>query len=66
MYGSFRTLTNKILEYLSAESPQDLFAKILERLEDDYEIGENARYLKLKIFFNSKLKYLLDIYLLIF
>ncbi|XP_076109505.1 uncharacterized protein LOC143078527 [Mytilus galloprovincialis] len=43
MFGSFRTLTNKISEYLSAESPQDLFAKILERLEDEFEKGQTPR-----------------------
>lgn len=43
MYGSFRTLTTKIQEYLSADSPQDLFAKILERLEGDFEKAQNDR-----------------------
>ncbi|XP_071175248.1 uncharacterized protein [Mytilus edulis] len=43
MYGSFRTLTEKIQEYLSADTPQDLFAKILDRLEEDFEKGDNAR-----------------------
>ncbi|XP_052059702.1 uncharacterized protein LOC127700331 [Mytilus californianus] len=43
MFGSFRTLTNKISEYLSAESPQDLFAKILERLEEEFEKGQTPR-----------------------
>ncbi|CAG2252128.1 NPHP3 [Mytilus edulis] len=43
MFGSFRTLTNKITEYLSAESPQDLFAKILERLEEEFEKGQTPR-----------------------
>lgn len=43
MYGSFRTLTAKIQEYLSADTPQDLFAKILDRLEEDFEKGDNAR-----------------------
>lgn len=43
MYGSFRTLSDKIQEYLTADTPGDLFAKILERLEGDFEKGENAR-----------------------
>ncbi|KAL4237051.1 hypothetical protein ACF0H5_005435 [Mactra antiquata] len=43
MYGSFRTLSAKIQEYLTAGSPGDLFAKILERLEDDFEKGVHAR-----------------------
>ncbi|XP_053394800.1 uncharacterized protein LOC123525710 isoform X2 [Mercenaria mercenaria] len=42
MYGSFRTLTDKIREYLTANSPDDLFAKILERLEQDFEQGSNS------------------------
>ena len=44
MYGSFRTLTDRIKEYLKADSPGDLFAKILERLEEDFEHGEYERY----------------------
>ena len=44
MYGSFRTLTDKIKDYLTADSPGDLFAKILERLELDFEGGQNAMY----------------------
>ncbi|KAL4236673.1 hypothetical protein ACF0H5_005057 [Mactra antiquata] len=43
MYGSFRTLSAKIQEYLTAESPGDLFAKILERLEVDFEQGDHPR-----------------------
>ncbi|KAL5013818.1 hypothetical protein ScPMuIL_008088 [Solemya velum] len=43
MYGSFGTLTAKIMEYLTATSPGDLFAKILERLEEDFEKGEEGR-----------------------
>ncbi|XP_033745872.1 LOW QUALITY PROTEIN: uncharacterized protein LOC117331312 [Pecten maximus] len=39
VYGSFRTLTQKIQEYLLAGNPGDLFAKILERLEGDFEDG---------------------------
>ena len=40
MYGNFRTLSKKITEYLTAESPGDLFEKILERLEGDFEQGD--------------------------
>lgn len=36
MYGSFFTLTDKIKEYLEADSPKSLFSKILQRLEEDY------------------------------
>lgn len=36
MYGSFFTLTEKITEYLNADSPKSLFTKILARLEEDY------------------------------
>ena len=43
MYGSFRTLTEKIDDYLTADNAGDLFAKILSRLEDDFEQGPNAR-----------------------
>ena len=44
MYGSFRTLTSKIQDYLTAEMPSALFAKVLERLEADFEHGAEARY----------------------
>jgi len=44
MYGSFRTLTDKIKDYLTASNPGDLFAKILERLEGDFEKGTNERF----------------------
>ncbi|VDI39379.1 Hypothetical predicted protein [Mytilus galloprovincialis] len=43
IFGSFRQLTDKIKEYLSARNPQELFAKILERLEHDFETGTNSR-----------------------
>ena len=43
MYGSFRQLSAKIREYLSADNPGDLFAKILERLEEDFEKGQHNR-----------------------
>ncbi|XP_052774907.1 uncharacterized protein LOC128213338 [Mya arenaria] len=43
MYGSFRTLTDKIQDYLMASNPGDLFAKILSRLEGDFENGEDDR-----------------------
>ncbi|XP_069101362.1 uncharacterized protein [Argopecten irradians] len=43
VYGSFRTLTQKIQEYLLAGNPGDLFAKILERLEGDFEDGVDLR-----------------------
>ena len=44
MFGSFRLLTKKIEEYLTAETPGELFAKILERLEEDFEKGTHKRY----------------------
>lgn len=44
MYGSFRTLTDKIRDYLTAANPGDLFAKILERLEGDFETGVSQRF----------------------
>ena len=37
MYGSFRLLTKKIEDYLHAATPGDLFAKILARLEEDFD-----------------------------
>ena len=40
MYGNFRSLSSKITEYLTAESPGDLFEKILERLDEDFETGD--------------------------
>ena len=43
MFGSFRLLESKIKEYLSAGTPGDLFAKILERLEQDFETGQHER-----------------------
>jgi hypothetical protein len=44
MFGLFRKLTEKIEEYLKAENPQELFAKILGRLENDFEKGTHSRY----------------------
>ena len=44
MYGNFRSLTAKIEEYLVADTPGDLFAKILERLEQDFESGLHNRF----------------------
>ena len=44
MYGNFRLLTDKIRGYLEAETPGDLFAKILERLEQDFETGLHTRF----------------------
>ncbi|KAJ8300745.1 hypothetical protein KUTeg_022264 [Tegillarca granosa] len=40
VYGSFSKLTRKIEEYLTASNPGDLFAKILDRLETDFENEE--------------------------
>ncbi|ELU12330.1 hypothetical protein CAPTEDRAFT_96933 [Capitella teleta] len=37
VFGSFRELTSKLAEYLSAATPGELFAKILARLENDFE-----------------------------
>ena len=54
MYGSFRTLTDKIQEYLTADSPNHLFAKILERLEQDFEKGSNSRYAIFKCLYTEK------------
>ena len=44
VYGNFRKLTEKIQEYLQADSPGELFAKILERLEVDFEQGQQPRW----------------------
>ena len=44
IYGSFRTLTDKINTYLQAGTPAELFAKILERLEGDFEVGDENRF----------------------
>ena len=43
MFGSFRKLTEKIREYLTADTPGELFAKILERLEEDFEKADPSR-----------------------
>ena len=40
LFGSFRQLTQMIREYLSAETPAMLFARILARLEDDFDTEE--------------------------
>ncbi|XP_013386754.1 TPR repeat-containing protein DDB_G0287407-like [Lingula anatina] len=37
LFGSFEQLGNKVREYLTAGTPGDLFAKILARLEGDFE-----------------------------
>ncbi|KAK3101549.1 hypothetical protein FSP39_004391 [Pinctada imbricata] len=42
LYGSFRTLTKRIQDYLQADNPGDLFAKILERMEEDYALDDEA------------------------
>ncbi|XP_038072011.1 uncharacterized protein LOC119740704 [Patiria miniata] len=39
MYGSFFQLTTAIKEYLAAGSPGELFVKILDRFQDDFEQG---------------------------
>ncbi|CAE1160308.1 NPHP3 [Acanthosepion pharaonis] len=44
MYGSFFTLTEKITEYLNADSPKSLFTKILARLEEDYADQKFVNY----------------------
>lgn len=44
MFGNFRQLTSKIEEFLTADTPGDLFAKILERFETDFEHGQNERF----------------------
>ncbi|XP_071959587.1 uncharacterized protein [Antedon mediterranea] len=43
MYGEFFQLTSAIKSYLSADSPGELFVKILERLENDFETGSFER-----------------------
>ena len=53
MFGNFRKLTSKIEDYLMAPAPHDLFAKILSRLEEDYERGQYARYVERIIFQRS-------------
>ena len=42
LFGSFRQLTQMIREYLSAETPAMLFARILARLEDDFDTEERC------------------------
>ncbi|XP_022091330.1 uncharacterized protein LOC110979639 [Acanthaster planci] len=39
MYGNFFQLTTAIREYLAAGNPGELFVKILDRFEDDFERG---------------------------
>ncbi|XP_064632184.1 uncharacterized protein LOC135490720 isoform X2 [Lineus longissimus] len=43
IYGSFSSLSQKIADYLLADTPGDLFTKILERLEADFEKGSIER-----------------------
>ena len=43
MYGSFFQLTKAIQSYLAADDPGELFVKILERLEDDFDNGAVSR-----------------------
>ncbi|XP_071959589.1 uncharacterized protein [Antedon mediterranea] len=43
MYGSFYQLTSAIKTYLLADNPGELFVKILERLENDFEVGSFER-----------------------
>ncbi|XP_061175870.1 uncharacterized protein LOC133184810 [Saccostrea echinata] len=42
MYGNFRMLTQKIQDYLQADSPGVLFTKILERLESDFNLDDTS------------------------
>ena len=43
MFGSFEHLTGAIKEYVKAKDAGELFVKILERLEKDFESGSDAR-----------------------
>ncbi|XP_071504967.1 uncharacterized protein [Diadema antillarum] len=43
IYGYFFKLTDAIRRYLEASDPGELFVKVLERLEADFETGENGR-----------------------
>ncbi|XP_030833932.1 TPR repeat-containing protein DDB_G0287407 [Strongylocentrotus purpuratus] len=43
VYGSFYELTAAIKTYLQARDPGQLFVKVLERLESDFERGEHGR-----------------------
>eukprot|EP00057_Strongylocentrotus_purpuratus_P006384 XP_011660858.1 PREDICTED: uncharacterized protein LOC576310 isoform X1 [Strongylocentrotus purpuratus] len=43
VYGSFYELTAAIKTYLEAQDPGQLFVKVLERLESDFERGEHGR-----------------------
>ena len=43
MFGSYEQLTSAIKTYLLAKDPDELFVKILERLESDFESGAEAR-----------------------
>ena len=43
MFGSYEQLTSAIQTYLLAKDPGELFVKILERLESDFESGVEAR-----------------------
>ena len=44
MYGDFFQLTTAIKEYLAAGNPGELFVKILDRMEDDFEQRLVERY----------------------
>ena len=44
MYGVYEKLTGAIKDYLAARDPGELYVKVLERLEADFEKGENGRY----------------------
>ena len=43
VFGSFEHLTDAVKEYVKAKDPGELFVKILERLEKDFESGSEAR-----------------------
>lgn len=43
IYGDFFQLTGAIKSYLEAQDPGQLFVKVLERLESDFESGEYGR-----------------------
>ncbi len=49
VFGSYEQLTSAVKDYVKAKDPGELFVKILERLELDFESGPEARYVSHKV-----------------
>ena len=49
MYGNFFQLTTAIKGYLAASNPGELFVKILDRMENDFEQSIVERFVTMEL-----------------